>query len=89
VIGCWPRNLAFPENGRASTPMQEAPIASAASAEVGAQEEASALELAREGLGKFFRYSGFGNARPGHLIMIGWAFFSSSWPSATTMNPSC
>lgn len=74
VIGLA-RNLAFPEKGRAATPPQEVAIASAASAEDGAQREASALELAREGLGKFFRYSGFGNARPGHLIMIGVGLF--------------
>lgn len=74
VIGLA-RNLAFPEKGRAATPPQEVAIASAASAENGAQREASALELAREGLGKFFRYSGFGNARPGHLIMIGVGLF--------------
>jgi len=35
----------------------------------------SALELAGEGLRKFFKYSGFRNATAGHLIMIGVGLF--------------
>ncbi len=67
------RMLAFPDSVTASqveVPQEQQSIV----AEVEAND-ASALELAGEGLRKFYLYSGFRNATAGHLIMIAVGLF--------------
>jgi len=46
-------------------------------------------DTTKKGLQQFYRFTGFRNATPGHLIMILVACFLFSLPSGTIMNLCC